>query len=89
MTPLENAARALEFADEMFVAGAGEGVVSRASPDWSAALARAVLYSIREPSEEVIDAMMDLLTERGCNPLSGDAEAVWETGIDTILESTP
>lgn len=46
---------------------------------------RAVLLSIREPSDDVTDAMIDMLTERGCNPLSGDAEAVWQTGIDTII----
>jgi hypothetical protein len=48
-------------------------------------IARAVLQAIREPSDAVTDVGVDMLTERGCNPLSGDAEAVWQAMIDAAL----
>lgn len=51
----------------------------------AAPLVRAVLEAVREPSEAVADAGMDLLTERGCNPLTGDAEAVWQAMINAAL----
>ena len=47
--------------------------------------ARAVLERLREPSNAVVDAGIDVLTERGCNPMSGDAEAVWQAMIDATL----
>lgn len=52
--------------------------------DWLDA-AKAVLETVREPSEGQIEVGIDLLTERGCNPLAGDAEAVWAAMIDAAL----
>lgn len=49
------------------------------------ALVRAVLQAYREPSEGMIEAGHDTLTERGCNPLTGDAEACLSAMIDAAL----
>lgn len=38
---------------------------------------------LMEPSEEMLDAGHDLLTEHGCNPLSGDARYCWAAMINT------
>ncbi|MGV1682927.1 hypothetical protein [Sphingopyxis sp. NJF-3] len=79
---LERAARAAEFADEAFVAQyPGPGVVARADPDWSKAVARAVLEAIREPSEGMLsqgrlmwDEMEDMTAD------------TWRAMIDAALK---
>lgn len=71
MTQIERAARAAEFADEAFVAQyPGEAVVARADPNWSKAIARAVLEAIREPDE------LHVATVK--------AEGVWNCAQDEI-----
>lgn len=46
---------------------------------------RAVLECLREPSEAMIEAGLDVLTDHGCNPLTGDTEFTWQAMIDTVL----
>lgn len=46
---------------------------------------RAVIGEFREPSEAMIDAGMGALSERGCNPLTGDADACFQAMIDAAL----
>lgn len=53
--------------------------------DMGAKVIRAVLSALREPTPGMVDTGIDMLTERGCNPLSGDAEAIWQAMIDHIL----
>ena len=48
--------------------------------------ADAVLEVMREPTEAQIDTGRDELTERGCNPVTGDAEAVWTAMVEAARQ---
>ena len=84
MTKLEQAARALCIKRYGHLRGyKGREALYRDE-------ARAVIEAIREPSEGMVDAGYDLLNERGCQPLTGDTDDVWQAMIDTLLsEQTP
>jgi len=89
MDMIERAARALCYVDKdyqwcaMNCAKKGQCVGDLAQLELSQA--RAVLMAIREPSEGMMDAGRDMLTERGCNPLTGDESECWQAMIDAAL----
>jgi hypothetical protein len=47
--------------------------------------ATAVLLALRTPSETMVEAGNSVLTEIGCNPVTGDEIAVWQAMIDAAL----
>lgn len=60
-------------------------------PNWRSFVTQAqcLLQAIRDPSDAVTQAGLDILAERGCNPLSGDADAAWQAMIDAALSERP
>jgi len=84
MSKVEEVARAIEFADEEFLAAYphADKLAARASPGWSKALARAAIEAMRAPTA----AMASDVSEGFAVRVPGTIERVYGAMIDAALK---